>query len=132
MSCFRGGGGWVVGLIEIKATQPSWGLGLAELGNKLFRRKMCQMSEIINCCFYEAHHKRLDSQCNGNKFGIFNIFHPDFYVALCFMFCTIWSVEIVLTNKHTKLTDTRFTTFERFSARVRFFTSGKTFVISHL
>ena len=23
----------MVGLIEIKATQPSWGLGLAELGN---------------------------------------------------------------------------------------------------
>ena len=24
----------MVGLIEIKATQPSWGLGLAELGNR--------------------------------------------------------------------------------------------------
>ena len=30
-----GVGGWVVGLIEIKATQPSWGLGMAELGNNM-------------------------------------------------------------------------------------------------
>ena len=29
----------MVGLIEIKATQPSWGLGLAELGNILLGQK---------------------------------------------------------------------------------------------
>ena len=73
-------------------------------------QKKCQMYENINCCFYEPHNKSPDSQCNGNKFHIFNIFRPDIYVALCFIFCTIWSVEIVGTKKQTDistLADTR-------------------------
>ena len=37
----------MVGGIEIKATQPSWGLGLAELGNIASEGSMLQLFIII-------------------------------------------------------------------------------------
>ena len=62
----------MVGLIEIKATQPSWGLGLAELGNI-----MCVVQELRGSSFVPCRKVRQkDDRANISlKFTNMTVFH---------------------------------------------------------